>query len=37
MTLLEDYITVDDGGYDFINSDKDATRYDKINRALLVI
>ena len=35
MTLLEDYITVDDGGYDFINSDKDATRYDKINRALL--
>jgi len=35
MTILEDYITVDDGGYDFINSDKDATRYDKINRALL--
>ena len=35
MTILEDYITVNDGGYDFIDSDKDSTRYDKINRALL--
>jgi hypothetical protein len=35
ITILEDYITVNDGGYDFIDSDKDSTKYDKINRALL--
>ena len=35
MKINEDMITVSSGGYDYLTTDNDATRSDKINRALL--
>lgn len=35
MKINEDMITVSSGGYDFVTTDNDATKTDKINKALL--